>query len=213
MLLAAGPVGARDFQLWNNASVQGSVSGELLFTADTSVRFTDDATRWSQTVVRGGLGWRASSRLTLWGGYAHVRARLPGDRTLVEHRIWQQASYPILGGPRARLHGRTRLEQRWLEGGDGTAWRFRQQLRLVVPLGGKPQAPGLVVAQEWFWHLEGGGSGVFREGADQGRTLIGLGVPLGPEVRIEPAWMRQRLEVLNPDRVNDVVQITLTVAL
>jgi hypothetical protein len=120
-MAGASCVVAADFQVWNNASMQGVLSGDLLFTADASLRYGEDATRLNQTVVRGGLGWRLSSRLTLWGGYALLRTRIPGADSLTEHRGWQQASYPILNHERIRLTGRTRLEQRRGNSRDGTS--------------------------------------------------------------------------------------------
>lgn len=213
LLLPGTRAAAQEFHMWNNVVVQGSLSGDLLFTADTSVRFNQDVTRWSLTLVRVGLGWRVSPRLSLFAGYAQAWAPTSNDGRLVEQRLWQQASYPIVGGPHARLTGRTRLEQRRLEGRDGTSWRLRQQVRLAVPIGSGPRAPSLVMAHELLWNVEDGSIPAFREGADQNRTTVGMTVPLGPQLRVEPAWMRQQLAVPDPDRVINVMQITVSLAL
>jgi Protein of unknown function (DUF2490) len=126
-----------DGQVWANALVQAPLNDNLLLWFDTSARFTDDATRLGQTLFRGGLGTRLNGHLAVHAGYVHVRTTPASGPRTVEHRGWQQALYPIIRGKRAQLVGRTRLEQRWLEGRDGMSLRARQLVRLNVPLGGK----------------------------------------------------------------------------
>ncbi len=79
---------------------------------DAHARFREGGDQLDTTIVRAGLGWRATPRLDLWAAYAHVTLRRDGPDG-VEHRTWQQATYPIteIGG--GRLAGRTRLEQRF----------------------------------------------------------------------------------------------------
>lgn len=211
-LLAAAPVhAADDAQLWSALLVQGPVQGDLAIWFDGNFRFTDDATRLGQTLMRGALGWRVDRNLTLWGGYAHIATRPDGAASIVEHRAWQQATYPILRADRFTIVGRTRLEQRWVEGQGGTGVRARQLVRVQVPLGG-PRAPTALVWHEAFLTLARADWGP-DTGFDQHRTLIGLALPLARGRALEVGYFEQRLPQQQPDRVNAALNLTLVIAL
>ena len=82
------------------------------------------------------------------------------------------------------LISRTRLEQRMLEGRDDTGWRLRQFVRVQVPIArqGTVQA---VAFTEGFFNLNSTSWGA-RDGVDQWRTFVGVGVPVAPRMRLEP---------------------------
>lgn len=208
----AGPGRAvDDAQSWNALVMQGPVKGDVSVWFDGNFRFTDNATRLGQTLFRGALGWRASDDLTLWAGYAYIGTN-PADAPLnVEHRAWQQATYPIIRGSRASLMGRTRLEQRWLEGAGGTGVRARQLVRFNLPLGG-PKAPVAIAWHEAFLTLREANWGP-DNGFDQHRSLVGLAFPLAKGRALEVGYFEQRLPQVQPDRVNAALNITLAVAL
>jgi hypothetical protein len=195
-----------DGQVWANALVQAPLNDNLLLWFDTSARFTDDATRLGQTLFRGGLGTRLNGHLAVHAGYVHVRTTPASGPRTVEHRGWQQALYPIIRGKRAQLVGRTRLEQRWLEGRDGMSLRARQLVRLNVPLGGKT-APRAIVWHEAFLTLADTGWSP-DEGFDQHRSFVGIAVPMGPHA-LEIGAFSQRFPQPEPDRVNRALNVTL----
>jgi hypothetical protein len=206
-LLFASPARAQtDGQLWANVLAQGSISGDLLFWVDTSARFGDDATQLGQTLFRGAIGARVSKDLSLHAGYVHVRTTPRNGALTVEHRGWQQALYPIIRGDRAQLIGRTRLEQRWLEGRDGMSLRARQLFRLNVPLG-DPSAPRFIAWHEAFLTLTDT-SWSPDTGFDQHRSFVGLALPMGPHA-LEVGAFAQRFPQPEPDRVNRALNITL----
>lgn len=150
--------------------------------------------------MRPGVGWRASPRLDLWAGYAHVTLRRPGPDG-VEHRAWQQATYPIAEIAGGRLTGRTRLEQRFREGGDDTGWRLRQFVRWSRPVAGPDIS--LVLSNETFIALNETDWGQ-GDGFDQNRAFVGLGWQVTRKVRLEGGYMSQRIEgASGPDRRND----------
>jgi hypothetical protein len=79
------------------------------------------------------VGYKLSDQTSIWLGYAWVRTQPQGKDHTDEHRIWQQLSWnkPYSWG---NVSTRTRLEQRFLNTGDDTGWRFRQFLKLTTTL-------------------------------------------------------------------------------
>jgi hypothetical protein len=207
LLLSSGPAHAQtDGQLWANFLAQGRISGDLIFWVDTSARFSNDATQLGQTLARGGIGARVSKNLSLHAGYAHVRTTPARGTRTVEHRGWQQALYPIIRGDRAQLVGRTRLEQRWLEGQGGMSLRARQLFRLSAPLG-EASAPRFLAWHESFLTLTDT-SWSPDTGFDQHRSFVGLALPIGPHA-LEVGAFAQRFPQPEPDRVNRALNVTL----
>jgi hypothetical protein len=207
LLLLAMPAPAQtDGQAWTNMLAQGSISGDLVFWFDASARFTNDATRLGQSLVRGGLGARIDRNLTVHAGYAHIRTNPANGANTVEHRGWQQAVYPIIRSKRMQLMGRTRLEQRWLEGQDGMSLRARQLVRFIVPLG-DPTQPRFLAWHEGFFTLADTGWSP-DTGFDQHRSFVGVILPMGPHA-VEVGAFSQRFPQPDPDRVNRALNITL----
>lgn len=80
---------------------------------DVQGRFSDDASRLGQLLVRASIGWRVGDGATASLGYAYVRTTPASGADTDEHRGWQQLSYRLAGdGKGVTLTGRTRLEQR-----------------------------------------------------------------------------------------------------
>lgn len=205
-LLSGAAHAQTDGQLWANFLAQGRISGDLIFWVDTSARFGNDATQLGQTLFRGAIGARVSPDLSLHTGYVHVRTTPSRGPQVVEHRGWQQALYPIIKGDRAQLMGRTRLEQRWLEGQGGMSLRARQLFRLSVPLG-EASAPRFLAWHEAFLTLTDT-SWSPDTGFDQHRSFVGLALPIGPHA-LEVGAFAQRFPQPEPDRVNRALNVTL----
>lgn len=205
-LLAVPAAAETDGQVWANTLVQGKLTDDLLLWFDASARFTDDSTRLGQSLFRGALGTRVTRDLSLFAGYVHVRTTPRNGASTVEHRPWQQATYPIIRGERAQLVGRTRLEQRWLEGQGGMSLRARQLVRLNVPLG-TAEAPRFVAWHEAFLTLTEADWSP-DTGFDQHRSFVGLALPMGPHA-IEVGAFSQRFPRAGDDRVNRALNITL----
>ncbi|MBB5747392.1 DUF2490 domain-containing protein [Brevundimonas variabilis] len=191
-----------DTQSWNAVFASGPVSenSRLLVWFDGHARFRDDASNLDTTILRPGIGWRASPRLDLWAGYALVSTRRPGP-DVEEHRIWQQATYPVVTIAGGRLTGRTRIEQRFRVGGDDTGWRLRQFLRWSRPIEGGPVS--VVLSNETFVGLNDTDWGQ-GDGFDQNRAFAGLAWQAAPGLRVEGGYMNQQIKGnARPDRSND----------
>ncbi|WCT75739.1 DUF2490 domain-containing protein (plasmid) [Sphingomonas naphthae] len=107
------------------------------------------------------------------------------------------------------LTTRGRLEQRWSGTGGDAGWRYRQFLRLAVPLGA--HAPALVVSEESFINLNATDWGV-RSGLDQQRGMIGLAIPLNEAASIEAGYQVQYVNAHPRDRLNHILPITLALS-
>lgn len=88
MLVAlAGRVDAQeseDFGVWLGGFANGrlpaslnNAQGSWRLWTDIQVRFGDDASRFSQGVLRPGIGYALGRGWTVWSGYAYIRTNPP----------------------------------------------------------------------------------------------------------------------------------------
>lgn len=167
----------------------------------------DGADRLGQSLLRVALGTPVTRRLRVHAGYALVVTDPAGGPVSTEHRAWQQALYPILTGGRASLVGRTRFEQRLLEGGESTGLRFRQLLRFNLPLGGA-RSPSFIAWHEAFLTAKAADWGP-ETGFDQHRSLVGFALPVATGFALEAGCFEQRVPQPRPDIVNRAFNLTL----
>jgi hypothetical protein len=202
-----------DFGVWLGAFVNGKLppalndtSGHWRAWLDVQVRFADDASRFSQGILRPGVGYALSRTWTVWLGYAYVRTEPPYALTSTsEQRIWEQASWSDRIG-RTRLSSRTRLEERLVSTGSQTGWRLRELLKLSVPLGSIWSA---VLYDEYFYNLNSTNYGA-TAGPDRNRFFIGPGVTISPQVSIEAGYLRQYAFGTNsPDKRDDILAVSV----
>ncbi|HTG39941.1 DUF2490 domain-containing protein [Sphingomonas sp.] len=209
--LAASPAMAEDdVQLWGAFTATGAVKGDLFLWLEGQVRLTDDAGDGVQTLARPAIGMRFAPDAHAIIGYAHVHTNPEAGVTTNEHRIWQQVQFaPVRTGTGAPLViSRTRLEQRMIVGRDDTGWRLRQMVRVQAPIarGGRVQA---IAYSEGFFNLNDTNWGA-RGGIDQWRNFVGIGLPLGEKLRVEPGYLNQTVYRAGENRSNHVLNIGFT---
>lgn len=214
LLGAAQPAVAEDdTQAWAAVIASGTVRGDLFLWLEGQARAIDDVGSGSQLVLRPAIGARIGRDAHAVVGYAYVRTDPETGRTTEEHRIWQQLQFAALrtkaGAP--LVISRTRLEQRMIEGRDDTGWRLRQFVRLQVPIARKG-AVQAVAFTEGFFNLNSTQWGA-RDGVDQWRTFVGVGLPVARRMRLEPGYLNQRVFRRGEDRTNHVLSATLFVGL
>ncbi|MBX8846548.1 DUF2490 domain-containing protein [Sphingomonas melonis] len=214
LLGAAQPAVAEDdTQAWAAVIASGTVRGDLFLWLEGQARAIDDVGGGSQLVLRPAIGARIGRDAHAVVGYAYVRTDPETGRTTEEHRIWQQLQFAALrtkaGAP--LVISRTRLEQRMIEGRDDTGWRLRQFVRLQVPIARKG-AVQAVAFTEGFFNLNSTQWGA-RDGVDQWRTFVGVGLPVARRMRLEPGYLNQRVFRRGEDRTNHVLSATLFVGL
>ena len=203
---------AQDTQLWTALLANGDVKeGEpLLLWFDGHARYSDDVGRLGVSIIRPGLGWRVNDKLSLWVGYAHVISRADGRANIVDHRIWQQATYPIASGEWGNLSGRTRLEQRFLNTGTETAHRLRQFVRYTKPITGSKWT--VAAWNEIFIGLNDTNAGP-QAGYDQNRTFVGLNRRLSSRVSLEGGYLYNNIGRVGPNASNHNVSLSISVGL
>lgn len=156
---------------------------------DGHARFFDDAGGFGQSIMRPGLGYALSDAATLWAGYGWIRTSPQATPEFDEHRVWQQITWSKDFDP-VRLGLRSRLEQRFLETGADTGWRFRQLVSLRRPV--DCSRFSLVAWDEVFIHLNDTDWGA-TGGFDQNRLFLGFGFrcdPASPN-RVEVGYLNQ----------------------
>ncbi len=200
---------------WSAIFAQGSIfaddEGEnrLKWWFDGHFRLLDDAGGFNQSIVRPGLGWSLTERTTAWVGYGWIHTSPISFDEFDEHRIWQQLTWSESYEP-FKLALRSRLEQRFVETGDDTGWRFRQLIRLQHNLPAFPRLM-LVSWDELFLNINDVDFGA-ESGFDQNRVFVGVGWKRRPENswRIEIGYLNQ--VIYNPggaDRINHILSVNL----
>lgn len=205
-LAGAGPAHAtdEDTQAWSVVNATGALSDKMVLAFDGQARFSDDASRLGQLIIRPSVGVRLDATTTASLGYAYIRSTPRGRPTTHEHRIWQQMAYRLAGdGKGVTLTGRTRLEQRWLEGRDDTGWRVRQQVRLTAPL--KDKVRGVAWTEPFIGFNQT--SWGQRDGLHLWRSFAGVSVPVSKTVTLEPGYLHQRAYRTGPDAVTHAAAV------
>ncbi len=212
--LATGQACAQsDGQLWTALFANGPASegGRFLLWFDGHARFRDDASDLGVTILRPGVGWKFSDGLSLWAGYARVVARRETGPAFEEHRLWQQATYPLLDAFGGRIVGRTRLEQRFPDAGGETGWRLRQFARFDRRFEGTPVSA--IAWNETFIGFNETGWGAV-DGYDQSRSFAGIGLHANRRLRFEGGYMFNHVRRENAaDARNHVALFAISLSL
>jgi hypothetical protein len=160
---------------------------------DGQIRLFDDNDGFGQSLVRPGVGYKLTDKLTLWAGYAWICTEPNPSPATDEQRLWQQFTWTHKFDP-TTLDVRSRFEQRFLDTGDDTGLRFRQQFALRRPMGFAPNFTW-VAWDEFFFHLNDTDWGA-NAGFDQNRAFLGVGWKPSPEHawRIETGYLNQFID-------------------
>ena len=137
LALRAAPAAAAedDGNVWLGQFATINASDKIYVRLEAQERFTNDAERLGQLLLRSLVGYRISKDVNIGAGYAFVLTDPVGPVELNEHRFYQELNIRLLsteGG--VTLDSRTRLEQRTFEERADTQWRLRQFVQLRVPV-------------------------------------------------------------------------------
>lgn len=202
-----------DFGNWYSVNTQGKLNrcnecSRLRWWFDGHLRYLDDADGFNQSIFRPGIGYQLTPNTNVWLGYAWIN-ELPASGAPVfdENRIWQQILWSDKVGQQT-LFSRSRLEQRFVETGDDTGWRFRQFFKMDRPFyAGSPNS--FVVWDEGFIDLnetDFGQNGSFS----QNRFFVGVGRKFQGErsPKLEIGYLNQFLRRISADdRFNHIVSV------
>lgn len=200
-----GPNTREDFRLWAPVYLTVNLPNRFLAWMEVNTRIGDDVTNIDQLLLRPMIGYKLTDHLSIWQGYAWVGNfnqphKPPQPSFIGENRIFQQAFYKRTFS-RVKFQSRTRLEERWIDHAAGTAVRFRQLLRVDVPI---PQAPdwAFVAFDEVFVNLNAVGTfDEFRQGQtkgpgaglDQNRFFLGVNKTFNEHLNVDLGYQNQML--------------------
>ncbi len=193
-----------DFQIWSPVYLTYSYTDKIQGWYEVQPRFGDNASQVNQLLLRTALGYRVTTHLSLWQGYAWTPSFEP---TFVsENRIYQQVvyaqSYRLVD-----VMSRTRLEQRWIRHVPGTAVRFRTLLRGRFPLD-EARVWGLVTQNEIFFNLNSPTNGP-NGGFDQNRFFVGLNKKINEHLSVDGGYQLQAISTNETSLVNTLNHILL----
>jgi hypothetical protein len=195
-----------DLQAWTAATATIGTGGRTVVWMEAQLRLRDEGARVGQVLLRPAVGYRLGATETAFLGYAYVQTAVADGPDTREHRVWQQLSFRALGdGAGPTITGRTRLEQRMVEGADDVGLRLRQMVRITAPLSGRARAVG------WAEGFAGLGATTWGQpaGFDRLRTFAGIALPLGKGASLEPGYMNEWIARKGADRVNHIASLTI----
>lgn len=220
MFLVSGPVAAGakdDFQVWGNITATGtfsSVSPKLKWWLEGQGRFGNDADRFSQGIIRPGVGYAINEKTSVWLGYGWIPTSFPfaGQANFNEHRIWQQ----LLWADKfsfGTITSRTRMEQRFFDipGSTDDGHRFRQMFKLSVPMPSISPNTSFVILDEIFVNLNDIDTGA-RAGYNQNRIFAGLAYKFGKVATGEIGYLNQHFNrpgSPRPDQMQHILAFNL----
>lgn len=206
ILLAAAPAAAEeDGNIWLGQFATINASEAVFVRAEAQQRFTQDAERLGQLLLRGLVGYRISDKASIGAGYAYVMTDPVGPAKLNEDRIYQELNLRLIeseGG--TTLDSRTRLEWRSFRERPDSAWRLRQFMQLRVPVSENNK---IVAFTEPFIDLDDGT--VQRGGLSVWRNFVGVSIPLTKGVEVVPGYLNQHVFRDGEDRSDHVANVNL----
>jgi hypothetical protein len=223
-LILSGPAAAQqfandltDFQVWGNITATGNwgfvnpdnpTLKKWKWWAEGQGRFGDNASHFSQSLIRPGLGYQVNNTTSIWAGYAWAPTTSPFTRIPVdEQRVWQQVLWRDKFSF-GTVQSRSRLEERMIpQLGQDVGLRYRQLLKLSVPLS---FAPGFsyIIQDEVFVALNTN-DWVPRRGLDNNRFFTGIGYAITKEITGEIGYMNHYIVRRGANLMDHILSINL----
>jgi uncharacterized protein DUF2490 len=205
-LLAACPALADDVQFWPTLTVYSRTVDGWRGSAEVQARVSDDLGTYNRTVFRVNGGRLLTPRLELFAGYENTQPATAAVRH--EQRLWEQVEYTGRPG-RWSFASRLRLEQRFVEDTDRTAYRLRGRFRVQHRLARTQW--NLLATDELWMHLNTVPAYAAR-GLDQNRLAVAASRAVNPHLSIEPGYMHIYTNLPAPvaNRVAHVMTLQVT---
>jgi len=204
--LAASPAAAAedDANVWLGQFATINASEKVYVRLEAQERFTNDAERLGQLLLRSLVAYRFTDRVNAGIGYAFVLTDPVGPVRLNEHRYYQELNIRLIDRDGVTLDSRTRLEQRTFEEREDTSWRLRNFVQLRVPVSAKNK---LVVYTEPFVDLNE--TSVQRGGLSIWRNFAGVSIPIAKGVEVVPGYLNQHVFRAGRDRSDHTANVNL----
>ncbi|WP_434403730.1 DUF2490 domain-containing protein [Sphingobium sp. DN12] len=204
MALPATAHASEDEQLWTTTSATVKLSDHWRLQQEIVARFSNDRNGLYEIESNTLVGYKLDKQVTVWAGYTHDPQYDGGDFTVMEHRVREQVTVDnILKLGPVSVSARMRMEQRWREGIDGTAWRLRPYVKLTMPFK-EGCKTALILSHESFIDLN---KTNFQrvQGEERMRNLIAITTPLAKNVNVEIGYLHQHGFRPDADDSNDNV--------
>ncbi len=203
-LAAPARASEEDFNLWLGQFATINASEKVYVRLEAQERFTNDAERLGQLLLRSLVAYRINRKVNAGIGYAYVLTDPVGPVRLNEHRFYQELNLRLIDKDGVTLDSRTRLEQRTFEEREDTSWRIRNFVQLRVPVSENNK---LVLYTEPFVDLNE--TSVQRGGLSLWRNFAGVSIPLAKGIEMVPGYLNQYVVRDGPDRIDHTANVNL----
>ncbi|MFL0356104.1 DUF2490 domain-containing protein [Erythrobacter sp. GH1-10] len=207
--LIAAPAAATedDFNIWGGQFIFVDLDeeGEVFVRLEAQERFTNDADRLGQLLLRSFVGFKIDDTVNVGGGYAYILTDPIGPVEVNEHRIYQELNVTLIDKGGFKLTSRNRLEQRFYEESDQTSWRYRNLVQATVPI---TERNDLVLYTEPFIGLND--VPFNREGVANWRNFAGVSFPVSDAITFTPGYLNQYVVRDGEDRMDHIANIGVT---
>jgi hypothetical protein len=194
-----------DFNIWLGQFATINATDKVYVRLEAQERFTNDADRLGQLLLRSLVGYRLNKNVNIGAGYAYILTDPVGPVELNEHRFYQELNVRLITTESGvTLDSRTRLEQRTFEEREDTAWRLRNFVQLRVPISNENK---LVAYTEPFIDLNE--TSVQRGGLSIWRNFVGVSVPLAKGIEVVPGYLNQHVFRDGADRSDHTANVNL----
>jgi hypothetical protein len=206
LLVSAAPALAAedDANVWLGQFATINATDKVYVRLEAQERFTNDAERLGQFLLRSLVAYRISDKANAGLGYAFILTDPIGPAKLNEHRYYQELNIRIIDRGGVTLDSRTRLEQRTFEANEDTQWRVRQFVQLRAPISARNK---IVAYTEPFVELDQGS--VQRGGLSIWRNFVGASVPLAKGIEIVPGYLNQHVFRDGQERSDHTANVNL----
>tara|TARA_R110002073_G_scaffold247271_1_gene410226 strand:- start:522 stop:1253 length:732 start_codon:yes stop_codon:yes gene_type:complete len=219
-LVFTGPVAAEkaeeDFFTWTGITISGDLPTtnpnlkNFKYTLTAQGRFGDDSSRFSQALIRPGIGYAINKKTTIWLGYDWLPTSRPYalKSPFNEHRIWQQLLLEDKYSFGTAI-SRTRFEQRFFDipGSTDISHRYRQMFKLSIPVPFASPNVSFVVWDEVFVNLQNALDAGVRSGFDQNWGFVGIGYRFNKHTVVETGYQNQYINRPHSPRKNQMNHI------
>lgn len=195
-----------DTQIWSSITAIVPLTEKIDLTIEGHSRLTEHSSVHGQRFLRPQITYKLKDNLSLTVGHFYGLMNSSSNPSFIEQRIWEQVGYNFLKKEDGtKFSGRTRLEQRTVNGASGTGWRFRQQLRYEAPFQEGQRLRG-VIWDEIFFNFNDVSWGP-RSGVDQNRVFLGINLPVYKNLEVEPGYINQYVVRSGSDNVVHVLSV------
>ncbi len=208
--LIASPASATedDFNIWaaQVIAIDLDDEGEWFVRGEAQERFTNDADRLGQLLLRSLIGYRINENVTVGGGYAYILTDPIGPVEVNEHRIYQEATFVLFKNANGlRVTSRNRFEQRFFEEDGETGLRYRNQVQLRTPIS---ESASLVLYTEPFIGVNE--TRFNRGGVAVWRNFAGVSLPIADGISVTPGYLNQHVFRDGEDRSDHIANVGIS---